>query len=299
MSTRGRQGEYVRGVFEILRDADGPVRAAEVLAALEERLTLTDHEAGDYERNPGVRRFEKMVRFATIPAVKAGWLVKSRGEWLLTESGLEALQRYADPESLMRASVRAYGEWRSARDDAEAIDGGDEEPAAAAELSAVVTLEESEEAAWKEIRAYLGSMDPFHFQDLCAALLEAMGYHVIWRAPRNRKDQGVDLIAHSDPLGTTSPRIKVQVKRRVERVDHEELRAFLANVGNQDVGIFIALAGYTSEADRHARGQENRMVTLIDDKRFFDLWVAHLARLTEEGKRLLPLRPVYHLAPEE
>ena len=287
----------MQGVFEILRQADGPVRAAEVLAALEQRLVLTDHEAGEYERNPGVRRFEKMVRFATIPAVKAGWLVKSRGEWLLTESGLEALQQYADPEALMQASVRAYGEWRSARDDEEPATG--EEPAAGAELSAAVTLEESEEAAWQEIRSYLGSMDPFHFQDVCAALLEAMGYHVIWRAPRNRKDQGVDLIAHSDPLGTTSPRIKVQVKRRADRVDHDELRAFLSNVGNQDVGIFIALGGYTRDADQLARGQENRMVTLVDDKRFFDLWVAHLAQLTDEGKRLLPLRPVYHLAPEE
>ena len=300
MTTRRRQGEYVQGVFEILRDAGGPLRAKEVLAHLERRITLTEHELGDYESTPGVRRFEKMVRFATIPSVKAGWLVKSRGEWLLTESGVEALERHGDPEKLMRASVRAYREWRAARSDVDAATEEDGEPSAdAAGLSAAVTLEESEEAAWAEIREYLGAMDPFHFQDLCAELLTAMGYHVTWRAPQNKKDQGVDLVAHDDPLGTTSPRIKVQVKRRADRVGHEELRAFLANLGGPDVGIYIALGGYTTDADQLARGQESRMITLVDDKRFFDLWVNHLPTMTEEGKRLLPLRPVYHLAPEE
>jgi hypothetical protein len=34
-----------------------------------------------------VRRFEKIVRLATIGPVKAGWLVKSKGRWILTEDG--------------------------------------------------------------------------------------------------------------------------------------------------------------------------------------------------------------------
>jgi len=61
------------------------LRARDVLNELANRLTLTPFEQTEYET--GGRRFEKLVRFATIPAVKAGWLVKDRGTWIITEEG--------------------------------------------------------------------------------------------------------------------------------------------------------------------------------------------------------------------
>jgi restriction system protein len=64
------------------------------------------------------------------------------------------------------------------------------------------TLEEAEDSAWAEIRAYLTTMPPYDFQRLVAALLKAMGYYVDWIAPPG-PDGGIDLIAHTDPLGTT------------------------------------------------------------------------------------------------
>jgi restriction system protein len=53
-------------------------------------------------------------------------------------------------------------------------------------------------------------MAPYDFQDLVAALLEAIGYHVLWVAPPG-PDKGVDIIAGSDQLGIEDPRINVQV----------------------------------------------------------------------------------------
>jgi restriction system protein len=35
---------------------------------------------------------------------------------------------------------------------------------------------------------------------------------------------------------------------------------------------------------------------LLDLRRFFDLWVEHYARIPEQYRRLLPLKPVYFLA---
>jgi hypothetical protein len=78
--------------------------------------------------------------------------------------------------------------------------------------SRTATFEEAEETAWEQIRTHLAEMPPYEFQDLVAALLKAMGYHVLWVAPPG-PDRGIDMIAHTDPLGTTSPRIKVQLKR--------------------------------------------------------------------------------------
>jgi len=95
-------------------------------------------------------------------------------------------------------------------------------------------------------------MPPYDFQDLVAALLKAMGYHVLWTAPPG-PDRGIDMIAYTDPLGTRSPRIKVQVKRQPDsKIDAHGLRAFIGTLGSADVGIYVSAGGFTSEAEREA-----------------------------------------------
>jgi len=138
------------------------------------------------------------------------------------------------------------------------------------------------------------AMDAYDFQELVAALLRAMGYHVHWVSPPG-PDRGLDILAFTDPLGASGPRIKVQVKRRQEKTNADGLRSFMAILGTQDVGIYISAGGFTSEAEREARSQENRRITLIDLERFFDLWVEHSDRLTETDQARLPLQPVYFL----
>lgn len=118
-----------------------------------------------------------------------------------------------------------------------------------------------------------------------------MGYHVSWVAPPGL-DKGIDILAHTDPLGTSVPRIKVQVKRREGKVTAEGLRSFLAVLGDHDVGIFVSTGGFTSKAESEARTQERRKITLIDLERLFDLWVQHYDELAESDKRLRPLKPV-------
>jgi restriction system protein len=124
-------------------------------------------------------------------------------------------------------------------------------------------LEEAEEAAWSEISRYLLGINPYEFQDLVAALLRAIGYHVSWVAPPG-PDFGIDILAYNDPLGASGPRIKVQVKRRTDKVNVDGIRAFMALLGQQDVGIFVCTGGFTSDAEREARGQEIRRLSLID-----------------------------------
>ncbi len=135
---------------------------------------------------------------------------------------------------------------------------------------ATSTMEEAEEAAWSEVERYLQTMNPYDFQALVAALLRAMGYHVSWVAPPG-PDKGIDILAHTDPLGVSVPRIKVQVKRREEKVNAEGLRSFLAVLGEQDVGIFVSTGGFTGEAESEVRTQEKRRVTLLDLEKLFDL----------------------------
>src|SRR3712207_7764782 len=62
-------------------------------------------------------------------------------------------------------------------------------------------------------RSHIASLGPYDFQNLVAELLRAMGYHVPHVSPPG-PDGGIDIMAYRDPLGTTAPRIKVQVKHR-------------------------------------------------------------------------------------
>jgi len=95
--TAHRRGELFRAVFEVLIQHPDGLPAKNVLKQVEENVEPTDFENADYPNRPGVRRFEKHVRFATIKAVKAGWLVKTKGEWSLTDEGRAAYRKYPDP----------------------------------------------------------------------------------------------------------------------------------------------------------------------------------------------------------
>jgi restriction system protein len=268
------------------------MRAKDLLAEVEKSITLSDYEKSDYPNHPGIRRFDKIVRFATIAPVKAGWLVKSKGRWILTDDGRRALETYKDAEVFAQKVSELYHQWRSAHPKTTE----DVEEEAAEEPTA--TFEEAEELAWAEIEKYLKNMNPYDLQKLVAALLRAMGYHVSWISPPG-PDKGIDIIAYTDPIGTKNPRIKVQVKRHEGSVSAEGLRSFMAVLGDQDVGIYVCTGGFTSSAESEARTQERRRLTLLDLENLFDLWVKYYDKLSEADKQLLPLRPVYYLAPTE
>ena len=264
--------------------------AKDVLAQVEHSVTLTEYENGAYPNRPGDRRFEHIVRFNTIGPVKAGWLVKTKGKWILTEDGKDALSKYPNPEELIKAAGRLYLKWKAAQPDS--VEDAEENGTGTASTA----LEEAEEAAWAEIEKYLKNINPYDLQSLVAALLKAMAYHVSWVSPPG-PDKGIDILAHTDPLGTQNPRIKVQVKRHAESVAVDGLRAFLALLNDQDVGIFVATGGFTTAAAGEARTQEKRKITLLDLEKLFELWVQHYDKISEADKRLLPLRPVYYIAP--
>jgi restriction system protein len=229
---------------------------------------------------------------ATIGPVKAGWLVKSKGHWYVTEEGKKAYNQILDPEEFNREARRLYLQWRAAQPDAIAgLEEVAQEGTTSIENAAEAgTVEEAEETAWAEIERYVQGMNPYDLQKLVAALLRAMGYHVSWNAPPG-PDKGIDIIAHNDPLGTSSPRIKVQVKRRADKISVDGLRAFIAILAEQDVGIFVSTGGFTSEAESEARTKETRKLTLVNLEQLVDLWVEHYDKVAESEKLLLPLSP--------
>lgn len=285
--------------MEVLAEFPDGTQARDALAAAEHRLELTDYEKGTFETS-GVRRFEKLARFQTVNAVKAGWMVKDKGIWRITEDGLEALKAHPDSEAFMTHVDAEYRAWAKQQpkkpktgSESNALVGSVETEHGPADAS--VTVEEAEETAFAEIAAHLAAMSPYDLQNLVAGLLRGMGYHVAWVSPPG-KDRGLDILAFRDPLGTEDPRIKVQVKREQNKTDVKGLRAFMSLLNPGDVGVFVTLGGFTSDAESEARNSETRRLTLVDRSGLLDLWIEHYDRIPVEDRLLLPLKPVYYLA---
>jgi len=292
-----RTGVHIRKLFEILAQHPDGLRASDALKSLAETTDMTPYELGTYA-STGTRRFEKVVRFATVDCVKAGWLLKNKGVWSITDAGRKAMTAFPDPEAFYREAIRLYRAWRRS-EVPDQLDESLEEltQAETATVEARVTFEQAEEQAWSEIESFIRTMAPYEFQDLVADLLKALGYYIAWISPPG-KDGGVDIIAHTDPLGTQSPRIKVQVKRVGQRVDLQTLNSFLAIIDSDDVGLYVSTAGFTRDAEEAARRQSGRKITLIDLERLLDLWIGAYNKLDEKSRRRLPLSPIYFLTPE-
>ena len=163
----------------------------------------TPFEATDYPHRPGDRRYEKIIRFSTVALVKAGWLVKTKGTWRATDEGLDAFGKAgANVEQWYRDAEVKYRQWKKDQPESGAV--ADVGEAELEKADVTTTFEEASEAAFADIRAHVAAMSPYDFQDVVAALLEAMGYHALWIAPPG-PDHGVDILAGQDPLGVQDP----------------------------------------------------------------------------------------------
>lgn len=95
-----------------------------------------------------------------------------------------------------------------------------------------VIIHEMEQLAIEGLKNQINQKNPYEFQELIAALLRGMGYYTPFVAPKG-KDGGVDVIAYRDPLGTVSPRMKVQIKHREVSATVQEIRQLMGIAPNQ------------------------------------------------------------------
>src|SRR5258706_6181743 len=128
--------------------------------------------------------------------------------------------------SLLETAQKKYREWRAKNPKQHEVP--EPEVAAAGEPAKEeeIASDEIEQSAYEQIENFLDKKTPYEFQDLAAALLRGMGYFTPFVAPSG-KDGGVDILAYRDPLGTTSPRIKVQIKHRESSATVQDVRQLM------------------------------------------------------------------------
>jgi len=268
------------------------MRGRDVVRWIEEHIELSDWAKERYESS-GQVRWQTFLHFFTGDCVKAGYMVKKSGTWYLTEEGEQAMA--LGPEKLLQSAMSAYRAWRAETKGAQEL--AEEEGLQEAQEEAL-TMDQVQELANAGLERHIEAMNAYEFQDLAAALLRGMGYFTPFVSPKG-KDGGVDVIAYRDPLGTMSPRIKVQVKHTREAIGPQDIRQLMGLLQKDgDVGIFISSGGFTRDAKTSARGGQVH-VELIDMSRFIELWQEHYPRMDDEDKALMPLVPVYFLAEAE
>lgn len=288
MSAIERKGQLIIGVLKFLEDQPEGSQASEVIQGVKLLVPPTPSETGNYEAS-GTVKYDKILRFATIGPVKSGWLIKSKGIWSLTEEGKNILANFSDPVAIAKMADNGYRQWKAS------LPGlAQQEIAGSPAIEIVMTAEEADEQSWRSIHTYLATLSPYEFQDLFAALLRGMGYHIDWVAPPG-PDGGIDVIAYADPLGAQGPRLKVQVKRRQDKISITELRSFVGVLSRGDVGIFASLNGFQRECRTFVNQEQDRRVILIDAEKFFELWIECLPKMNAEDRQRLPLRAIYFL----
>ncbi len=285
---------------------DDPLSKQEALDKTEELLKQENRlQEVDYTENQsGQIRWAISLSYNFISLAKVGLAHRKNGQWWITEQGRSYIEETPTPDSLFNFVREAYQKWANDREssaqpipteDLESIENLDNL------YDAPSVLEDARLNAKKGIENRIGKMDPYDFQNIVAAIIESTGWHVQYIASRGESDKGVDIVATRDTLGAQQPRLCVQVKhycnsgRKVTSEDVSKLRGSI--VQQTSTGMVVTSSGFTRDARENARGQSPN-IELVDLDKLLDILERHYNNLSDKGKSLLPLVPVYFISPD-
>lgn len=282
--------------LNILQKNGGTMPIRILMQEIEKSIELSAWDKSILE-NTGNIRWQSIMHFTSVDYVRAGFLIKKKGNWTITPEGEDALKFGA--EKLRDEAAKRYKVWYRGKE--QTIE---EKPTAQPEeendpvKETMIELETLEERAANGIREYLKSKNPYEFQDLVASLLKAMGYYIQSVAPRG-KDGGIDIVAYTDPLGAKTPRIKVQVKHKPDTATGAaDVRALLGILKAGDIALFVTSGTYSTDA-KHAATSGDKFIRLIDGDEFIEMWQEYYDKMSDEDKNMLPLKRIAFLGNNE
>ena len=277
-------------IMKKMQENGGSISSSEIKPYIESTVDLTEWEKAPAGKLQNVRWISN-YQFYSIDYTKAGYIRKNKGFWYITEEGIEALKFGSD--EVMRRAAAAYKKWAeenkvaTTKEDEKSIEKTIEEK----EDIESARLFELEGEAYEGIRNFLHKKDAYQFQDIVAALLRVMGYYTPFVASKG-KDGGIDIVAYLDPLGAKTPRIKVQVKHKPEYpVGAPDVRSLAGVLKNGDIGLFVTSGTFSADAKKDANSSKD-YIRIIDGKEFIEMWQEYYPKMSDEDKKLLPLKNI-------
>lgn len=275
-------------VEEMLKN-DSHLNLSDIYSIVEKKVQLSEY--AKETTASGGQRWRNILQFYSIELGAAGFLLKQKGVWYLTDEGLSVYS--AGGASYMLDT--AHAKYREIEKKKKTLEISPNNPFEEPFSASVSNIDELTSQAISGIREYIISKNPYEFQDLVAALLRGMGYFTPFVAPKG-KDGGIDIIAYNDPLGTIQPHIKVQVKHYPNSAISVDVIRSLMGVLNKEgeVGMIVTSGSFTTEAVREAR-HARRHLRLIDLNELISLWETFYGKMPYEDRALLPITPIYFL----
>jgi restriction system protein len=286
---RERQGKALRTMAQIVSEHESGIHASEVIAELERRMPPEGEELGQYDSHPDKSKLGVQAMFVSTGLVKAGWVRKLNGTWMITDEGRSALEKYPLAAEFHAELRRLYRLWRNSE-----IDLADADEDTNLSAPEAIAFEKAQEQAALDIQSYLGKIPPNTFEALIEHLLRAMGYYVPYRTTGGA-DGGIDIVAYEDPLGAKGARIKVQAKRHQGTIGRPVIQELLGSLAEGETGLIVALSGFSKDAEQFARAHQTRRITLMDGSQLVELWVRYYDQIPEDGRQILRLSPVHFL----
>ena len=141
------------------------------------------------------------------------------------------------------------------------------------------------------LKTLLHDLEHEEFEHFTADLLRAMGYQA--RVTPYVADDGIDAIAHRDPLGLEPPTIKVQCKHTDHTQSRPDVQRLIGTLSAGELGLFVTLGAYSRDAVDLERERQN--LRLFSGKDVTDLTLQYYEQLTPHWRNRLPMRHVYVL----
>jgi restriction system protein len=276
-----RMGEFLRIAIFFLWDKPAGASTREIMAAIAKSTRLTAAETSPFPGAAGFSNYEIATRSALTGLEKAGWLVRDKSRWLLTDEGQLVCKDFRQASEFYVESQRILENWRLNR------------PAI------LLTIEYAREQAREQIRWYLRNLTHYEFRFLVRDLLMATGQSLDWVAPPGKKRGHVDMIAVPDPLGISQQHLMVQIKHTGQVITAEGLEALISAIHKENMVLCISTGGFTEKAMEFVSTQASNKVVLMDLDKFIDLWIENYDKLTPDARQRLPIEAIHFLSVAE
>lgn len=262
----------------------GQLRRSELMAAIERLVSLDDWAKEIYETSGNIR-WRSIFGFSSVGLVKAGYVKKDKGVWMVTDEGRAAVKEPFDARAYLQEIDRRYGVWKASNqqsfdDELDAVvprEVGEVLIPPEEQLASI--LNQTRKSLIAELIATIKQCDPYFFERLVVQLLLKMGYggsrQEAGEAIGKSGDGGIDGVISEDRLGLDA--IYLQAKRWEGSVGEGPIRDFKGALDAKGAqkGVFITTSSFTPAAIAAAKNSRSYKIVLIDGQRLADLMIEH------------------------